>query len=167
MSFEIKDAVDATEPYKFKLIAKACRNLRLRDPHNCYGARAIKFQDPKVQDVQVMLNVTYVRFKDQDLPVRYINSEEVRKIAEINDLQGKRGMLKALRLFQTFGQVEVTLLPPPPKRRLDYLRSAEFAAIRNGSQARRKGKPKRKYTKPQDIGLRNGMGKAHSWEEQS
>jgi hypothetical protein len=170
MSLDLEAAIDAKREYSLKLSlkssARACRHLKLRNPDECFGARAILFSDPDVEWVKVWLTVTFIKFRSEPVPWKYQNSPEMRKIAEINDLHGRRGMLNALRiihgLFDLIGEQIIKLHVPRDGISYDRTRSEEYKEKRKlwSSNGKRKSK-KKKYTKPQSLGLRSGSGQAH------
>jgi hypothetical protein len=170
----IKAAIDAPEDYWINLSSKACtygvRHLELRNPENCFGARVIKYLDPNILDVRVWLHQTFIHFKDQPIPWKYDNSAEMHRIASLNDKKGKPGLLQALRLVENLDEIKIKLLKPRKSTSYAWTRSDEFKEIRRSSRKKRnleiaRGAKKRKYVKPYAIGLRNGQGKAHTWEE--
>lgn len=175
--FDITHAEDATEDYVIQLStkearkasARACRHLKPRDPQNCYGSRLIKFLDAAVADILIYLGVTYILFVGKSVPTRYINSALMTKIAKLNDIKGRDGVLRMLRIIDSLDEeMEVKLLSPlrtdKARRSLAFLRSDEFKQERAASRERRKGKPKRRYKSPEANGLRSGMGKARAFE---
>lgn len=174
---DVKAAIDAKHDYKIKMAtkssARACRNLKLRSPDECFGANLIRYEDDKVKEVKVWLTVTYIHFKGEEKPWKFENSQEMRMIAEINDLEGKRGMLKALRIIRgLFGTQEIELYVPRPGISYARTRSDEYRQRRkqwdSESKTRRANgqRVKKKWTSPTAIGLRSGVGKAHSFGEE-
>lgn len=176
MSMNPEAAIDAKHDYEVEINTKAssraCRHLKLRAPDDCYGARLIKFTDGNVEWVVVWLTVTYIKFRDQPVPWKFENSKEMRKIAEINDLEGKRGMLQALRiihsLLEMIGKMSIKLYIPRKGISFERTRSQEYkerkkAWASNGGHI--VGRKKKKYTSPKSVGLRCGTGQEH-WVDQ-
>jgi hypothetical protein len=103
------------------------------------------------------------------VPWKFENSVEMRQIAEINDLEGRRGMVQALRiihaLMEMVGKQVIKLYVPPDGRSYARTRSQEYKkkrkewASNGGSNAG--GKPKKKRTSPKSFGLRCGTGMMH------
>jgi len=165
---DIRGAVDAPCDYYLQLVkhrARACRNLKPRDPGKCFGANIIRYSDTNVDDVLVELTRTFIQFKDQPNPFKYVNSAEMSKIARINDLEGKRGMVALLRILEAFGEKKVRLIKPKGPNSYQQTRSDEWRARRKEYAASLKHKKhRRKYRTPQANGLRSGIGRSHSWE---
>lgn len=172
MEMNVKAAIDAKHDYEIvvnpKASCKACRHLKLRNPDDCYGARLIRFTNPSVEWATVWLTVTFIKFKSEPTAWKFQNSPEMRKIAEINDLHGRRGMITALRFVEgmtaIFGPRSILLKVPRPGISYGRTRSAEYKerkkvwASRGGDVV---GRKKKKYTSPKSLGLRCGTGQEH------
>jgi hypothetical protein len=160
---KVKGAVDAIEPLDVILKPRHCLHARRRDPENCIAARALN-SIPNVIYARVFLNVTYIWFDDGTIK-RYQNSHEMRFIAELNDKKGRRTLIDELHAqFEQYdNSVKLKLLPPRKTVQLDYIRSEKFKKLRAESKRRAvAGKPRRRYTKPSSVGLRDGSGRSHS-----
>jgi hypothetical protein len=169
----LETAIDAKHDYTVKLgtksSARACRHLKLREPGDCFGARVVRYEDPNVEDILVWLTVTFIKFYNEPVAWKFQNSPEMRKIAEINDLQGKRGMIQALRIIQSiFGVQEVKLYVPRWGLSYERTRSEEHKERKRKREAEltaQPGRKKKRRKQPQGIGLRSGTGLAHWTKE--
>ena len=163
----ISDALDATEPYDIKMSPLAARRCKMHDPGHCAGVLSARHYDKNIEDMKIFRGVTYIKFRNQPLPLRYQNDSKLKQVAEANDLKGMKGVAYVLRLFKAYGEpFVVRCLPPRKAIQLNYLRDPERAKARNESARRCRAKPKskrRKYSKPTANGLRSGQGLAHSW----
>jgi hypothetical protein len=173
----IRDIEDATKPFNYKVsrsdIRRAFNGESVPSPSNsdkqrrfthCVQEVAI-MNDPRVLDCRYFKTVAYVVFKDRpDIAVRYLPTNDGKKVAEINDSPlGDKGLRELIPLGRP---LRLRLNPPRRNRSLEYLRSDEMKQIREDSKERRKGKPTRDYTSPSKRGYRNGTGagKAHNWK---
>lgn len=158
---KIKDAVDATEPFEYRIDEVHCCKAVDKNVAFCVNANALNGRSD-VRAAHVFRGIAYLLKKGDALPTRYQLGEKARELVEINDLHHTKAAL--LRALKKLGNVFV-LEPPRPRLRLEFLRSPEFKIEREESRRRRKAGIKRKYRKPKPIGLRHGGGLAHVWEE--
>jgi hypothetical protein len=163
----ISDALDATEPYSIKISPWASRRCKPRNPEFCAGSLSAKHNDKNIEDINIFRGFTYIKFKDEPLPLRYQNDKKLKEVASANDRTGMRGVAFILRLFKAYGEpFIVQCLPPRKGVQLQHLRDPKHVAKRNESSRRTRAKPKskrRKYSSPKANGLRSGQGLSHSW----
>jgi hypothetical protein len=170
---QIDDWKDAKEPAWFWCNVKAIRRCHPRDPGNCAGYHGIMDTVPNAKDCRVFNEYSYIWYKGDDVPTRYLNSADVRRLAKLNDLEKRSSILRNfMREFKETGRTfPFKLLPiiAGSARSKEYLRSKEMRAVRQLSRQRAKekkakGEAPRKYDSPKARGLRSGAGLAHSWE---
>lgn len=148
---------DGTDELIYTVNKKHCFRAQSKSKEFCVQAHAIN-DLVGVLWCHVYLDRVYVQFENESYPKRYQLSTRARKLAIINDSLGAKGLIERFSPAET---LSLGLMPPRfaiSKRRL---RSEEFKKKRTESYIKNKNKKvRRKYTKPEALGLRSGIGQA-------
>lgn len=166
------DLMDAKTPFKYVVTLDhvwGAKSKALMPLGKCVQENSIN-SHPAVLSCKVDKTVARIIFKHKPkVAQRYTLSGEGEELAKINDKYGQKGLYELLKN----NPIELWLMVPRYHHSLERLRSEEMKDCRKESVKKRDAKikagtyKKRKYTKPKNLGYRDGggTGRAHMWKD--